>query len=144
MRLPLKIPPGVARNGTEYECKGRYFDAWLVRWTDDGTLKPIGGWRARSTTKVSGAPRAIQAWRDNSANTWLQIGTHSKLYVSDRAGSVFDITPIGLTAGRADAVAAGGYGSGTYGSGTYGTPRPDSSLIQDATQWTLDTWGQNP
>jgi hypothetical protein len=146
MLLSLKFPPGVARNGTEYESKGRFYDAWLVRWTDDGTLKPVGGWRQRNAAapSLTGAPRAIVAWKDNAATTWLSIGTHSNLYASDRAGNIYDITPAGFTAGRADAAAAGGYGSGPYGTGTYGTPRPDTALVLDATQWTLDTWGQNP
>ena len=146
MLISLKFPPGVLRNGTEYESKGRYFDAWHVRWTDDGTLKPTGGWRLRyaGAAALTGAPRAIATWKDNAATTWIAIGTHAKLYASDRAGNVYDITPAGFVAGRADAIAGGGYGSGNYGSGNYGVPLPDSSLIQDATQWTLDTWGQLP
>jgi hypothetical protein len=146
MLYPLKLPPGVLRGGTEYASKGRYYDTWLVRWTDDGTLKPIGGWRLRNAgaSAIGGAPRAILAWKDNSSTTWLAIGTHAKLYVSDRVGNVYDVTPASFTSGRADATAAGGYGYGSYGAGTYGTPRPDSTLIQDATQWTLDSWGQVP
>lgn len=41
--LPLKIPLGVARNGTEYQNAGRWYDAQLVRWFE-GTLRPVGGW----------------------------------------------------------------------------------------------------
>jgi len=146
MLFPLKLPPGVARAGTEYGTKGRYYDAWLVRWTDDGTLKPVGGWALRSAASaMSGAARALLTWRDNTNNTWIMIGTHSHLYVSDRAGSVTDVTPSGFTSGRADATAAGGYGQGNYqGGGNYGAPTPDNVLILDATQWTLDTFGQNP
>lgn len=146
MRFPIKLPPGISRNGTEFSSAGHYYDAWHVRWTDDGTLKPTGGWRLRNsaTAALTGSPRALQTWKDNTATTWIQIGTHSHLYVSNRAGAIFDITPAGFTSGRADATAGGGYGTGTYGTGTYGTPRPDSSLILDATQWTMDTFGQNP
>src|SRR5580693_6736743 len=144
MLYPLKLPPGVLRNGTEYASKGRYYDAWLVRWTDDGTLKPVGGWQLQnaSAPALSGAARAIIAWRDNAANTWLGVGTHSNLYACDRGGDVYNITPSGFTVGNTSAIAEGGYGSSTYGTGTYGTPRPDNTLIQDATQWTLDSWGQ--
>lgn len=146
MLFPLKLAPGVLRNGTEYASKGRYYDAWLVRWTDDGTLKPIGGWATRSSAAaLTGAARALQTWRDNNNNTWIQIGTHSHLYVQDRSGTVSDITPAGFVSGRADATAAGGYGQGNYqGGSNYGGPTPDNTLIQDATQWTLDTFGQNP
>lgn len=141
-KIPVQLPPGVFRNGTEYQSKGRYYDANLVRWYGTA-LGPIGGFRQRSTTLLTGAARAALTWKDNSSITWLAVGTHSKLFVTNRAGTVFDITPASFTAGRATAVAGGGYGSGTFGTGTYGTPRPDSSLIQDATQWSLDRWGQH-
>lgn len=145
--LPLKLPPGVVRSGTEYGSKGRYYDSWLVRWTDDGTLKPIGGWRTRTTgspSVVTGKARALLAWKDNSEITWLMTGTHSHLYVQDRAGQLCDVTPAGFVGGSADASASGGYGAGVYGVGTFGTPRADSSLVSDATVWTLDTFGQYP
>jgi hypothetical protein len=140
--VPLKLPPGIHRNGTEYGSKGRYYDANLIRWTEDGTLKPIGGWRVRSSDMVTGSARACIAWKADDAATWLAIGTHSGLYVEDRAGVVYDITPASFTAGRASAVSGGGYGQGTYGTGTYGTPRMDVSEVQPASQWTLDTWGE--
>jgi hypothetical protein len=60
-----------------------------------------------------------------------------------RSGVVTDITPTGFTSGRADAVAAGGYGSGIYGAGVYGAPRPDSTTVLPASSWSLDTFGQN-
>lgn len=141
--FPIRLPPGIVRNGTEYGSKGRYYDASLVRWTDDGTLKPVGGWRPRSDDTVEGAARALLAWKDNSSLTWLGIGTHSGLFVQTRAGEIHDITPMGFDEGRADALAAGGYGEGLYGVGTYGTPRPDVETVQPASQWTLDSWGQN-
>jgi hypothetical protein len=140
--VPLKLPPGVLRNGTQYGSQGRYYDANLIRWTEDGTLKPIGGWRERSEDTVDGAARACIAWKADDAATWLAIGTHTNLYVEDRAGVVYDITPASFTPGRADAVSGGGYGQGTYGTGTYGTPRSDVSEVQPASQWTLDTWGE--
>jgi hypothetical protein len=113
-RLPLAIPPGVFRNGTPYQSKGRWYDTNLVRWYG-AALGPILGWRSRAANTVTGAPRAALAWKDNTARTWLGIGTHSHLYVSNRAGTLFDITPSGFTSGRVDAIAAGGYGSGTSG-----------------------------
>ena len=140
-RLPLALPPGVYRDGTQYQSKGRYADAWLTRWYGSA-LGPINGWRRKGTGTLTGLARAALAWKANDAKTWLGIGTHSKLFVSDRAGALSDVTPVGFTAGRADAIAAGGYGTSTYGTSTYGTPRPDTSLVLDATQWTLDSWGE--
>ena len=140
-RLPLKLPPGIYRNGTEYQSKGRYYNANLVRFFQ-GTIRPFGGWHQHSTSAVTGSPRAIITWRDNSAVTWAAVGTHSRLYAMSRAGVLSNITPAGFTSGRADAVTGGGYGAGTYGTGTYGTVRPDVTLIQDASTWSLDTFGQ--
>ena len=90
--LPLDIPPGVYRNGTQYQSKGRYYDSNLIRWVDK-TLRPMGGWRAKTDSTVSGKARSAIAWVDNSSLTWLGIGTHSKFYVMDRGGTVTDITP---------------------------------------------------
>lgn len=144
-RFPLAIPPGVFRDGTQFQSKGRYYSANLVRWYGQA-LGPVNGWRVRlaSASALTGLARAALAWKDNSAVCWLGIGMHSKLYVTNILGAVFDITPtVGFTAGRATATATGGYGSGTFGSLTYGTPRPGSSAIVDATQWTLALWGED-
>jgi hypothetical protein len=140
-RLPLAQPPGLYRNGTRLQSKGRYYDAWGVRWYGSA-IGPVNGWRRKGTGILTGAPRAALAWKANDTKTWLGIGTHSRLFVCDRAGTLSDITPVGFTAGRADAIAAGGYGTGLYGATSYGTPRPDTSLVLDATQWTLDSWGE--
>src|SRR5206468_9767119 len=118
------------------------FDAKLVRWYGSA-LGPVNGWQRRGTGSVSGKARAALTWKANDAKTWLAIGTHSKLYVCDRRGGIFDITPTGFIPGRADAIIAGGYGTSDYGTGFYGTPRPDNTLVVDATQWSLDTWGEN-
>ncbi len=225
--LPLNFPPGIYRNGTEYQSKGRYYDGNLIRFNP--TIGPIGGWQkktrigsltnpfttvntsqtvtvahtahglrvgdsveftAEGTTvgglnmvgmwavltvptansytfthssaatstvavaaggsvsysyrqPVSGKARAITMWKANDQTTYGAVGTHTKLYAVSRTGQVFDITPVGFTSGRATAIAAGGYGSGPYGRGPYGTPRADSTLVQDASVWTLDQFGQN-
>jgi hypothetical protein len=43
--IPLKLPPGVYKNGTLYQAKGRWTDANLVRWIE-GAVRPWGGWEA--------------------------------------------------------------------------------------------------
>lgn len=227
MRVSIDLPPGVYRNGTERQSQGRYYDTNLVRWIDR-SLAPVGGWRSRSDDTLGGKARAAIAWKDNAQRTWLGVGTHSKLYASNRTGDIYNITPFeasgtlgsnpidtasgtptitithtshgrqvgdtivlaGATAvggvtvngtwvvatvpdantytftftsnasstangggaavtyeyemspGDADASATGGYGFGSYGSAGYGTPRPDDTLITDASVWTLDTWGE--
>lgn len=142
--IPLRLKPGVYRAGTEYQSSGRWYDADLVRWYQD-TLRPIGGWRLRDDAPLSGVPRAVFSWRANNATRWMAVGTHTNLYVLEGGLSVFDITPSGYVAGRANASVANGYGNGPYGSYTYGDARPDESITGalDATTWSLDSWGQN-
>lgn len=142
--LQLDIPPGIARNGTQYQTAGRWYDCNLVRW-NNGALQPMAGWREFTTSDVTGKARGMLGWRDNvNKALWLAIGTHSKLYVYDSGGIRYDITPSGFDAGREDATESGGYGNGTYGSDTYGTPRELGSVTGTlpVTTWTLDTWGE--
>lgn len=141
MLVPLRIPPGIYRNGTQYQSAGRWWDANLVRWRN-GAMGPVGGWTKWSDTAISGIARAIQTWRDNSANRWVAVGTASKLYVYNQSGTRYDITPAGFTTGSVDATIAIGYGKSTYGSYLYGAPRPDTGTVTAATTWSLDTWGQ--
>jgi len=141
MYIPIKLPPGIYRNGTEYQSAGRWYDANLVRWYEN-TLRPMGGWRKRATGQMSGLCRGFITWRDNSANRFIAAGTHTKLYAMNEAGTLKEITPTGFTAGIADAVSKTGYGYSTYGSLAYGTARPDTGTITPATTWSMDTWGE--
>lgn len=138
--LPIDIPPGVYRRGTEYQSKGRWWDASLTRWRGV-QAGPIGGWRARTSSAVTGKARAILPWRDNSGNRWIGIGTASKLYIQNASGTNFDITPSAFTSGNGDETANIGFGVGLYGSGAYNTPRPDTGSVTPAMVWDLDLWG---
>lgn len=140
--IDFTTPPGVYKNGTERQAAGRWFDANLVRWYE-GETRPVGGWAQHSSSAVTGSARALVAWRDNLTNSWIGIGTESHLYVMNKAGTLYDVTPAGFTTGRADATYGTGYGGGAYGAGTYGTPRPDTTNILEATVNTFDTFGQN-
>jgi hypothetical protein len=139
--IPLQIPPGVFKNGTEYQSKGRWNNSNLVRWFE-GTIRPVGGWRKRTETQLSGKARGLINWRDNSNNRRIAIGTHSKLYVLSESNTLTDITPATFTVGDADAVQKIGYGYSTYGSFAYGVARPDLGSVTPATTWSLDTWGE--
>lgn len=141
MLFPIELPAGIYRNGTQYQSKGRWYDGNLVRFYE-GTIQPEGGWRVKSTSTVTGKGRAITAWVANDNTTWAAVGTESKLYALSRSGALSDITPVGFTAGRTDALAAGGFGGGLFGVGTFGSPRPDTGIVQEASMWTLDTFGQ--
>jgi hypothetical protein len=141
--VPIKLPPGVFRNGTELQASGRWYDANLVRWFE-GTLRPMGGWLQWSSATVSGVPRGMFAWRDNSTNVWLAVGSASKLYVYQGDGDQADITPTSFSAGRTDATGGVGYGNGDYGEQAYGTQRLNLAQtgILPATTWSMDNWGQ--
>ena len=141
MYIPLKLPPGIYRNGTEYQSAGRWFDANLVRWYEN-TLRPMGGWRKRSSQQMTGMCRGFLNWRDNSATRWTGLGTHTKLYAMSESGTIKEITPTSFTAGVADAIVKTGYGYSDYGKFSYGIARPDLGSITPATTWSMDTWGE--
>tara|TARA_R110000765_G_scaffold301868_1_gene396226 strand:- start:221 stop:1702 length:1482 start_codon:yes stop_codon:yes gene_type:complete len=139
--LPLDIPAGIYRNGTDLQSQGRWRDSNLVRW-HDGTMQPVQGWRVRADTATLDIPRSLKIWRDNSSNRWIAAGTYRNLYMYDDDSVRFDITPTGLTAGSENAVDSTSYGGGGYGEDPYGEPRPETTLGVFATTWSLDTWGE--
>jgi hypothetical protein len=141
--VPLSLPPGVVRQGTEYQSKGRWYDTSLIRFYQ-GTIRPVGGWiRVNSLEQLDGIPRAMLSWRPNSQNIarYLSIGTHEKLYAYD-SNDIYDITPVGFTPGRPDSIEGLGYGAGPYGALEYGTARPPDGRVLNASTWSLDTWGE--
>jgi hypothetical protein len=140
--IALEIPPGIYRNGTEYQSRGRFYNADLWRF-HEGTSRPIGGWVVRSSAALQGKARRAVTWISTTNAAWTGIGTHSHLYAVSRSGAVNDITPVSsFTVGRPDALFGGGYGEGLYGAGLYGTPRLGSSSIIPASVWSLDNWGE--
>lgn len=54
--LPIKLPSGFYRNGTDYEQSNRWRDGSLVRWRD-GSLRPVGGWRDRVIGQTEYGPQ---------------------------------------------------------------------------------------
>ena len=139
--LSLAIPPGVQKNGTALQQANAWSDSNLVRWYE-GAMQPVGGWRSRTTSAMTGVCRAMTAWLDNSGRRRTAAGTHSKLYFIATDSTLTDITPSGFTAGSADAVQNLGYGGLTWNSFTWNTPRPDRGTYTPATTWSLDTFGE--
>lgn len=141
--IPLQLPPGVYRNGTDFESSNRWRDSNLVRW-NDGSLRPIGGWDTRKASATTSVPRGMHAWVDNSNSSALAIGTHDKLYYVNASSTVTDITPAtGFTAGDVNATLNVAYGGGFWNNGMYGITRPSLNVYQEATTWSLDNFGQN-
>ena len=123
--MPFQPPPGVFKNGTPYQAKGRWSDCNLVRWKD-GRMQPLGGWETtigdRSSPTVTGIGRAMITWRDFTGARWLAIGTNSNLYVfTSLSGTASDITPeaatssTDLVAGNSDGEIGLGFGTGDFG-----------------------------
>lgn len=139
--IPLTIPPGAYRNGTDIDAAGRWRDVNLVRWRD-GSLRPVGGWRSRIASVAASVPRGMLSWEDNTNDRWVAIGSHEKLYAVSASNVVTDITPATLTSGLVDAAVNTGFSGGFYGSSFYGTSRPDTGNYSEATTWSLDNWGE--
>jgi hypothetical protein len=106
-RLPLELPPGLFRNGTRYQAKGRWYDANLVRFYEKA-IRPVQGWRVASDANglplaaLVGVPRTALAWRSATGIPLLAVGTSLKLYIV-KAGVVYDITPADFAGSGADA-----------------------------------------
>lgn len=139
---PIKLPPGVYRNGTEYQSQGRWYDANLVRFYE-GTIRPVGGWAKENTSAFTGVCRGLFAWKSNDYTRRAIIGTNSKIYAF-AGGSLVDITPAGFPAGRVDSVYQLGYGIASFGSGNYGVQRTGLGNVLEAATWSIDNFGELP
>lgn len=101
--IALKLPPGLYRNGTRYQAKGRWYDANLVRFYE-GAIRPVQGWRVASAedgtplAALEGIPRAALGWRSAAGDALIAVGTTEKLYVIQN-GTAYDITPEDFTPG---------------------------------------------
>lgn len=138
MLTALRIPPGIYRSGTEYQSKGRWRDANLIRFVD-GRIQPIGGWVSANATPLDGPGRGMHTWRISTGATYAGIGTVDKLWAYDGDGA-YDITPVSFPAGNLVQAIIGGYGSGDYGEGVYGTSGAGGKA--EATSWALDNFGE--
>ncbi len=132
--LPLNFPPGIYRNGTEAQSKGRWYDCNLVRFYE-GTIQPFGGWRIKSTSAMEGMGRSILSWKDNSLASWAAIGTHSHLYAMSRSGAISDITPYRATGTYSNnpLMVTNGSPLVTVSHVTHGLTEDDTIIISGAT-----------
>lgn len=130
--VPLQLPKGAYRNGTDLMSQGRWRDVNLVRWHED-VLRPVGGWRQRGSVSFDGVSRKMLSWEDNNSDGWLAVSTHDALYVMTIGNIIYDITPPALVAGRVDATINTGYGGGSYGLEAYGVEREQDSSVLAAT-----------
>lgn len=81
--VPIEYPPGIYRNGTEYQSSGRYHDGQLVRW-DDGIVKPMGGWQdIAGPAAIRGPARNVFAWTDENFSTLIMVLTGMQVKTID-------------------------------------------------------------
>jgi len=141
--LPLKMPAGFYKTGTDLDAAGRWEDGSLVRWRD-GSLRPVGGWRVNENIAsiTQNAPRAMHTWESNNGTRYVAAASYNELFAVVSGGTTYDITPPDLTPGSESAAVNIGYGYGFYGAGPYGTPRPDTGNLVEATTWSLDNFGE--
>jgi hypothetical protein len=161
--IPLKLPAGIFKNGTDFENSNQWRDGNLVRWVE-GSLRPVGGWQLRNAviqasqlpfgtgnfgaglfggqTAMNEPPRGMIAWADNSYDTRIAIGSANILYSINQLGNAYDITPPSLATGRIDASNNLAFGGAPFGTGNFGVQRPATGAILEATTWSLDTWGE--
>lgn len=138
MRIPLLPPPGINSDDTAFSQALRYTDAGNIRYRD-GKPEPIGGWTKFLSDAVSGLCRNVFAWYDLTGTLNIAFGTHAKLHVLT-GGVLYDITPVGLTAGAIDGAGGPGFGAGDYGEGDYGEGNPVEYFPRT---WSLCAWGEN-
>ena len=153
MLIPLQFPPGMYKNGTPYQRKGRWQDGNLVRWYE-GSIRAIGGWLRRQTGAGTDIPTLIAdptveairdgfSWRSLNQDQNVVFGSNMKLYHMSQVGAITDITPVGVTVSDKDAIAASGYGLGPYGFGAYGVEN-DLGAFEPIppNRWAFDNFGE--
>jgi len=146
--VPLNLPPGIFRNGTQYQQLARWYDGNLIRWVE-GAMQPIGGWQH---VQSGGADVVITAdkptlgtlaWRSSAGAAYLAAGLPATCFAYN-IGVLTDITPAsGFTGGNADATTSQNYGVGNYGDGVYGEGDLSQTTIVEAQSWQFDAFGQN-
>ena len=148
--IELPIPPGVSRNGSKRDARGRYFDANLIRWKN-GKLKPIGGWQKTTSSALTGTARNMLPFKDNNGNRYIAVGTSSNLYIySGSTSAPSDITPLNFVTGNATSAVGTGWGSGpfngsavfkTYTASTISASTTDDSFNDSASGFSITDFG---
>lgn len=137
--MKLDIPPGMYKQGTDYQSASRWINANLVRWFEK-TIRAVGGWiTASSNGDLDGPGRGMVTWRLFNNGRAAAIGTPNKLWYFDD-DQLHDITPSTLDTGNVDTIYGTGYGSADYGENAYGST--GSGGRSDATAWSLANFGQ--
>lgn len=87
MLITLDLPPGLYRQGTKYQSKGRWYEAQLVRFLED-TVRPVGGWSRLSEATIASL-YARDTFTADPGNISLDYTTSA--YVSDIGFGGWDV-----------------------------------------------------
>lgn len=136
MRIPLAPPPGLVSDETTFSAPGTWADGNNAR-PYRGKMQVIGGWAKAYADPLTGVCRNALSWIDTTSQSNIAFGTHSKLLVL-KEGTLYDITPVGLTQGNIDRTELG-FGQGGFGLGGFGGGA--NSEFYPRT-WSLATYGQ--
>lgn len=90
--LPIAAPPGVVKTDSKLSIQGRFSDTINMRFVK-GRPQKVGGNVLYAPTPTDGVPRSMHAWRDNSFNQNIAVGTYKKLYIYDQSLVQYDVTP---------------------------------------------------
>jgi len=153
--IPVELPPGMYKNGTDYSARGRWADGNLVRWHNQ-SLRPVGGWQLRRDENQAASPALLldpetETIRDalpyttNAGSSQAVFASNKQLYLLRGNQAIVPITDLpGFEPGNNKIVAELGFGIGPFGIGPYGVARPPGSWREKPVQrWALDTWGEN-
>jgi hypothetical protein len=92
----LKIVPGVDTNKTPALNEAAVSETNLIRFVPDrnglGLPQKLGGWTQYFPNHLPSPPRALWAWEDTNARSWLAVGAEASLSVIN-AGNQIEITP---------------------------------------------------
>lgn len=138
--MPLQkvsFKPGIIKDDSPLGAEGGWVDADKIRFRQ-GLAQTIAGWERASSSSFSGIARGLHTWSGADGAPRVGIGTHTGLWVF-YGGGLYDISPVGLAAGLADATGGSGYGTGAYGVGTYGSPSTGDYFPRT---WALSNWGE--
>jgi hypothetical protein len=111
----LKLIPGVDQNKTPALNEAAISTTNLVRFISDRTLgglvQKLGGWTKFFPNQIGSTIRALWAWEDINANSWLAVGaTQSLSAIVDNGAKT--ITPQTTTASTSITVTGASWSSG--------------------------------
>jgi len=110
----LKLVPGVDQNKTLALNEAAISETSLVRFIPDrtglGLVQKLGGWTKFYTNQIGSTVRALWAWEDINARSWLGVGATQSLSAIENGG-LRTITPQTTIASTAVTVTGGSWSS---------------------------------